>query len=215
MRDDDAGHSPPAWPEVERRTQADRRLEPTPLWSAFLGRRRRRHGRREGEGERIYVDRFRRRDVLLVVAILVLNIFDALFTLIWLQRGGAEGNPVMAWLLDHSTSAFLIQKCLVVGAWLVLLVVHKNFPLARIGLYSLAGVYSLLILYHFALIALGVEPARARRDGSPRISEQTREQRRNGGLDAQGALAEPERAEAGADEPSELVIAPAPFRADR
>ncbi len=204
-----------AWPYVECRVATDRRQEPTPFWSAFTGRRRRRQGRRAGEREYIYVDRFTRRDVLLVLSILLLNIFDALFTLIWLRRGGAEGNPVMAWLLEIGDGAFLAQKCLVVGLWLLLLVVHKNFPLARIGLWSLAGIYSLLILYHFALIASGVDPRQGPGHESARLSDEASEQSRHGSLDAQWPLAEPERGEPRRHEQLELVIAPTALRADR
>jgi hypothetical protein len=209
----DAG--PAAWPQVERRRQPDRRLAPTPFWSAFVGRRRRRHGRRAGERDDIYVDRFTRRDVVLVVAILLLNIFDAFFTLIWLQRGGAEGNPLMAWLLEHGNGPFLVQKCIVVGLWLLLLVVHKNFRVARLGLYSLAAIYSLLILYHFALMASGVDPRHGPGRRAGLASEQTGEERRHDGLHPQRALAEADRPQTGGPEPLDLVIAPAPLRTDR
>ena len=100
---------------------------------------------------------FSRRDVLIVIAILLLNVFDAFFTLIWLHGGGAEGNPVMAWLIDLGIGPFLVQKCFIVGGSLLMLVAHKNFRLARIGLRSLATVNS-LILYHFALLASGIDP---------------------------------------------------------
>jgi len=53
---------------------------------------------------------------------------------------------------------FLVQKCIVVGIWLIVLLVHKNFRLARIGLYSLAGVYTLLVIGHFALITGDIDP---------------------------------------------------------
>ena len=142
----------------DRRRGLDRRRSPTPPWAAFLGFRRRRAGRRSGEDERIYVDRFTLGDVLLLVGILVLNVFDAFFTLIWLQRGGAEGNPVMAWVLEYGNGLFLAEKSLMVGAWLLLLVIHKNFRFAGVGLWSLAAIYSLLILYHLALIVSGIDP---------------------------------------------------------
>jgi len=160
----DAAAAPPrdpaldAWPHVDRRKTPDRRAAPTPFWSAFLGLRRRQTGRRAGESEDIYVDRFTGRDVALVVAILVLNVFDAFCTLIWVHRGGAEGNPLMAWVLDLGIGMFVVEKCFVVGGSLLLLVVHKNFRFARLGLRSLATVYSLLILYHFALMASGIDP---------------------------------------------------------
>jgi hypothetical protein len=206
---------PPAWPAVDRRAGSDRRHRPTPFWSAFLGPRRRHGGRRQGETDRTYVDRFTRRDVVLVVAILVLNVLDALFTLVWVQRGGSEGNPLMAWILDLGSSAFLIQKTFVVGLWLLLLVVHKNFRLARLGLWALAGIYSLLILYHLALIGSGIDP----REGGVRRdevgSEQPGDQRRHGSLDAQRTGTQADRAESRREQHFEFVLAPATLRTDR
>ncbi|MCS5636566.1 MAG: DUF5658 family protein [Myxococcota bacterium] len=147
-------------PFGERRSGTDRRNQPTRALSIAGGRGRRRGGRRKGEGRRAYVDTFSASDVALLLGIFVLNIFDALFTLLWLQRGGEEANPLMAFLLDMGETAFILQKCFVVGIWLIILLVHKNFRLARIGLYSLAAVYSLVIVGHFALMASDVDPAR-------------------------------------------------------
>ncbi len=145
--------------DTERRLGGDRRRQPTQALSFFLGRGRRRTGRRDGETERTYVDTFTPGEVALLLVIFILNILDALFTLLWLQRGGIEANPLMASVLEIGEGAFLLQKCIVVGIWLIVLLIHKNFRLARIGLYSLAGVYSLLLLGHFALIAGAVDPA--------------------------------------------------------
>ena len=93
----------------------------------------------------------------LVVGILTLNIADAFFTLQWVGRGGSEGNPLMEWVLENGgTGAFVIQKCLLVGFWLLLLVVHKNFKIARIGLWTLLALYSTLLLYHLFLYFFGV-----------------------------------------------------------
>lgn len=199
----------------DRRAGSDRRHRPTPFWSAFLGPRRRHGGRRRGEGNRTYVDRFTRRDVLLVLAILLLNVLDALFTLIWLQRGGIEGNPFMAWILELGNSAFLVQKCFVVGLWLLLLLVHKNFRLARVGLWALAGIYSLLILYHLALIGSGVDPREGVGSGDGSRSHQSGDQGRDGGLDPQRSGAEADRAESREQQRLEFVIAPAALRTDR
>ena len=83
----------PDFAEVDRRAGSDRRHRPTPFWSAFsahddatgaVARARRIEPRRSIHAGGRYV---------LVVAILVLNVLDALFTLVWLQRGGSEGNP--------------------------------------------------------------------------------------------------------------------------
>ncbi|MFP8874850.1 MAG: DUF5658 family protein [Myxococcota bacterium] len=102
------------------------------------------------------MDHYGLEDLLLVVGILTLNVADAFFTLHWTGRGGVEGNPIMGWLLEYGLWAFLVQKCLFVGFWLLLLVVHKNFRIARIGLWTLLALYSTLLVYHLFLYFFGV-----------------------------------------------------------
>lgn len=145
-----------AWEASDRRV-GDRRDAPTRPWTSFFTPQRRARGRR-AEDVRSYVDRYTRRDVLLVMSIFLLNVGDAFFTMLWLSRGGREANPVMDFFLDIGPWAFLAQKCLVVGFWLLILLVHKNFRFARIGLYASLVVYALLMILHFGIIALGIEP---------------------------------------------------------
>jgi hypothetical protein len=143
--------------EGERR-ETDRRLQPTRPWIGMLGPlRRARHGRRTSDHSG-YVDRYSRRDVALILTIFVLNVGDAFFTMLWLDRGGQEANPVMDFFLDIGPGAFLIQKCIVVGIWLVALLVHKNFRFARIGLYISLVAYAALMLVHFGIIAFAIDP---------------------------------------------------------
>jgi len=130
---------------------------PTRPWSGLATPSRRSRGRRESDREG-YVDRYTKRDVILLLTIFLLNVGDALMTLLWLERGGREANPIMEFFLDIGPWAFLVQKCLVVGLWLVILVVHKNFRLARFGLYSALVVYGTLMIVHFGIVAFGIEP---------------------------------------------------------
>ncbi len=174
---------------AERRSGQDRRNRPTSPLQGFLRRGRRRSGRRKGETERTYVDSFTPGDVALLLAIFVLNIFDALFTLLWLQRGGGEANPFMAFLLDMGQEAFLLQKCIVVGIWLIVLLIHKNFRLARIGLYSLAGIYTLIIATHFVLMAGDVDPRHPIEISLPG-SEETGQERGQSGFYPKGSSPE-------------------------
>jgi len=106
------------------------------------------------------VDRYSKQEVALLLAIFVLNVADAFFTMRWLQRGGREANPIMEFFLDIGPAAFLLQKCVVVGLWLVILLVHKNFRFARIGLYSAFAVYGALLILHFGILFFGIEPER-------------------------------------------------------
>ena len=139
------------------RRDVDRRLQPTRPWIGTMGPLRRAHGRRKSDHSS-YVDRYSRRDVALILTIFVMNVGDAFFTMLWLDRGGEEANPVMDFFLDIGPGAFLIQKCIVVGIWLVALLVHKNFRFARIGLYISFAAYAVLMIIHFGIIALGIDP---------------------------------------------------------
>jgi hypothetical protein len=116
-------------------------------------------GRRESD-RMGYVDRYTPRDVALLLSVFLLNVGDALMTMRWLDRGGREANPVMDFFLDIGPGAFLFQKCLVVGFWLLILLVHKNFRFARIGLYASLVVYAALMAVHFSLVAFDVGPPR-------------------------------------------------------
>lgn len=154
----------PDWNGRNRR-QGDRRARPTRPWLDLFSPLRRARGRRASD--RGYVDRYTKQDVALLLAIFLLNVADAFMTMLWLHRGGREANPVMDFFLDIGPAAFLFQKCLVVGFWLILLLVHKNFRFAKIGLYASLAVYAGLLVVHFGIVALGVEPMREH-DAPPR-----------------------------------------------
>ncbi len=145
-------------PDLDRRTKPDRRSSPTRVWDSLFGFKGRRRGRRAGEERDLYVDTYTRTDVLLLLGVFVLNILDAFFTLRWLQMGGGEGNPLMDVLIQSNDLLFLLQKCVVVGFWLVILVIHKNFRIARIGLWAALILYALILIYHFVLQSMGPPP---------------------------------------------------------
>ena len=140
-----------AWPYVDRRSQDDRRHKPTGLLDSILGRARRQKGRRLGEDRNIYVDVYGRREIVLVVAILVLNILDAYFTLDYLDKGGAEANPIAQGLLDLGNSWFIYAKSVLVGICLLFLLIHKKFSYVNLALTFLCSFYTLLLGYHIFL----------------------------------------------------------------
>ncbi len=142
-----------SWPWVDRRSGGDRRLRPTRWFDSILGHRRRTRGRRKGESRNIYVDLYHASDLILLGFVFLLNLVDTVLTLRHLANGGVELNPIMAWLLSQGPWLFVLQKCVVVGACLTLIVVHKTFPLARKGAWLLLGAYSLLAAWHLALLS--------------------------------------------------------------
>ena len=130
----------------------DRRKQPTPRFSrfTFLGGRRK-HVRRPKEVEGSYVDRYRTRVVLAVAWVALMNIGDSFFTLWHLQSGGIELNPVAEQLLRTGRLGFVFWKSALIAGALLVLVLHKNFWLARVGLWVSAGAYTLLNIYHLSL----------------------------------------------------------------
>lgn len=139
------------WPFHERRVRTDRRDRPTAVGPGNLRGGRRRQGRRRGEERNIYVDRYRVRDLGLAAAVLVLNILDAYLTVLYLAYGGAEANPVAAWLLECGVGWFLGAKSFAVSLCLLFLVVHKNFRFVRPALRALLFFYAALLVYHLYL----------------------------------------------------------------
>ncbi len=130
---------------------SDRRKKPTPVLSRYWLRGRRRGGRREGEAEDIYVDRPSRKEWLLFGAILGLASLDGIWTLLHLERGVEEANPLMAWFLEVGGSpAFAAAKfglTIVAAAFLLL---HARFRAARRLMPWVVVIYAALVLVHAA-----------------------------------------------------------------
>jgi hypothetical protein len=145
----------PAAPPESVRRGSDRRIGPTPRLSrySFLGGRRSR-SRRSEEHEGSFVDLYSLRLWMLVLWVALMNVGDSYFTLVHLQAGGIELNPVAAALLGTGRVGFVFVKSFLIGLALCVLCIHKNFYLARIGLWVAAGSYTLLFIYHLSLFRM-------------------------------------------------------------
>jgi hypothetical protein len=137
---------------VDRRKTPDRRARPTRFAGNLLGPRRRQGGRRRTDRRPSYVDRYDAMDAVLVLGIFVFNLLDAALTLHHLGRGAQEANPLMDALLRISPELFVAEKAAVGAVCVVALAVHKNFRLARVGLWTFFGFYGVLFLYHLYLL---------------------------------------------------------------
>jgi hypothetical protein len=141
----------------DRRESTDRRRRKTPMFSRYTwfgGRRR--SARRDRESRGIYVDRYSKRVVALFVAILVLNVLDAYFTLAFIQRGGKEANPVAQAFLDLGDMPFLLVKSVAIGLCLTVLVIHQSFYSVPRILSVIFTFYGVLLVYHLLLQVLVV-----------------------------------------------------------
>jgi len=133
----------------ERRATNDRRRHPTPMLSRYWLRGRRRGGRRDGETQRIYVDRYTSVEVALAAAVLVLALADVALTAIHLAHGGEELNPLLAAVLERAGVAGLAAvRMAVSGLALAVLLLHVRWPLARHGLVGLCTLHVALLGWH-------------------------------------------------------------------
>ena len=135
-------------PIHDRRASQDRRLTPTPLVSRFLLRGARRVGRRAEEQTHVYVDRPGRWAAGAFLALLALSVVDADLTLRVLSDGGDEANPVMRATLALGSSGFVILKLAATFLCSSFLCLHRNWALARAGLWIALAAYVLVLLYH-------------------------------------------------------------------
>jgi Domain of unknown function (DUF5658) len=123
------------------------------VYGAWRGRRvaERRTGTQAG-----YVDRYPSSVVLAAVALFALAVADAYGTLVLLEAGAQEINPVMEALLQAEPAWFVPLKLAITAVGVLLLVLHKNFSLGQIPalkiLYGLLGLYGCLVAYEGVLL---------------------------------------------------------------
>ena len=149
----------PPDPDIEQRTQPDRRETPTSPWDALPPAGRRTGCRRVGERRRPhFVDRFSSVMFVFVLMLLMASIVDAVLTIQLIEAGAAEINPLMDRLLDHGILPFLLGKYLLTVAGLPLLLIFKNHYLFgtwfRIGylIPAIVAMYAVLIGYQLVLM---------------------------------------------------------------
>jgi len=138
-----------------RRSGVDRRVASTGVVSRYWLLGKRKAGRRAGEADNIYVDRYTVGEWLLVTGVLVLSILDMVFTLIHLNAGGTEANPLMAWTLEWGGhSGFRMVKLVTTLIGLFILLVHVRFRRVKALLGVAFLVYASVFVFHIYLSLL-------------------------------------------------------------
>lgn len=147
--------SPQSAAASERRASFDRRGSSTRFVSRYWLVGRRKGGRRDDEARNIYVDRYSTAEWVMVVGILVLSVLDMVFTVLHLNAGGTEANPVMAWALEWGGQrAFEIVKLASTFLGLFVLLVHIRFRRVKTLLTFAFAVYASVFVFHLYLIWL-------------------------------------------------------------
>ncbi len=88
---------------------------------------------------------------LIIGFILVLNVFDAAFTLYWVNAGLAkEANVLLRYLVEHSPLLFIAVKFALVLAGVIVLWRYRYNRFAVVGIFIAFLVYYSLLLYHIS-----------------------------------------------------------------
>ena len=87
-----------------------------------------------------------------LVWIAIANVADSFFTLHHLQGRGVELNPIAEKLLQVGHFGFVSIKCGLISIALLVLLMHKNFAAARVGIWVAGVAYTLLFAYHLLLL---------------------------------------------------------------
>ena len=118
----------------------DRRRRPTPKFGyyAFFGRRK--------------DDRYSAPTFFFLVSITGLNILDSLFTMIIMDMGGWEANPVVKAAMDAHGDHWWVWKFAMVSSCLLLLCLHSRYRLAKRMMIFLTSAYLAVITYQVYLI---------------------------------------------------------------
>jgi hypothetical protein len=113
---------------TERRYFKDRRRQPTPLLSRYTLWGRRKTLRRKEDQERGgYVDRYDSGLLIFLILIVGLNVLDSVFTMIILECGGWEANPIVRSAIEVYGDQFWVWKFTIVSVNVILLCLHSSF----------------------------------------------------------------------------------------
>ena len=83
----------------------------------------------------------------LLVFLVLFNVIDALFTVVWLSLGIPEANPIMA-RFSQSPVVFVLLKMTVVCWGSLILWFHREKKLASYGVYGLSCFYFGVTVLH-------------------------------------------------------------------
>ena len=140
--------------EFEKRIREDRRRQPTPGLSRYILFGRRKGLRRRFDQEKGgYVDRYSPGLFFFLVLIIGLNVLDALLTMMILEVGGWELNPVVQSVMDLCGEKFWVWKFAIVSLSIILLCLHSRFKRVMVVCIGSGFIYLAVILYQIFLIA--------------------------------------------------------------
>lgn len=145
--------------QSERRHSPDRRQFTVRTLEHGLLKPARHHARRSVDRRHAQLDIVDEGAAVLAIALMVLSILDALFTLTLISHGASELNPVMNYFLQFGPWVFVGVKLAVTAIAGVALVATANIRLfgrfrARSALAMCVGLYAGVVVYEIGLLTM-------------------------------------------------------------
>ncbi len=124
------------------RTFRDRRKKSTPALSRFtLWGRRRTFRRKIDQQKGGYVDQYNELIFFFLISAVALNILDVFTTIVVLDLGGAEINPIVRSALEVYGDKFWVWKFFIVSACVVFFCLHCKFRRAKLYIVTVNIIY--------------------------------------------------------------------------
>ena len=138
--------------QFDKRIFKDRRKRPTAGVSRYtLWGRRKTFRRKEEQKRGGYVDRYRSASLFPIVLAVGLSVLDALFTMMILDDGGWEANPVVRSVIQLYGDRFWIWKFAMISFPLILLCIHSKFRWVTPAILGICTINIFVILYEILL----------------------------------------------------------------
>ena len=114
---------------------------------------RRQQARRQVDRDRVlYMDRYSKPVFRLIVLILLLSVLDAFFTLLLIDHGAVELNPLMAFYLNIGPTPFVVVKYSLTSLSIFVLLVYSNRAIKSLKIYT-RSVFSIISITFAGVIA--------------------------------------------------------------
>jgi len=97
-------------------------------------------------------DRYSAGLFFMLILIVGLNILDSFFTMIILDHGGCEVNPIVRCVIELYGDRFWVWKFFLVSFSLIFICLHSNFGRVRTLINAVAFIYISVVLYQIFLI---------------------------------------------------------------
>lgn len=138
--------------QFDKRILKDRRKRPTAGLSRYtLWGRRKTFRRKEEQKRGGYIDRYRSASLFPIVLAVGLSVLDALFTMMILDDGGWEANPVVRSVIQLYGDRFWIWKFAMISFPLILLCIHSKFRWVTPAILGICTINTFVILYEILL----------------------------------------------------------------